>query len=153
MTWFIVMSHQKWGICPNFQFSHEGCSKGQDAGNSTDVLFIPLTQQFFFYGEWWDMPAESTSNDCRLWKGGTLLSLHCTLTWGDTLNREEMTWFLYEWCHNSSRRVENLRQRENRRTGPKERSRIEILMPNDPSHVSLNISWRWSSIVILCGIK
>lgn len=36
------MNHQKWCICSNFLFSHKVYSKGQDAGNSTDGLFIPF---------------------------------------------------------------------------------------------------------------
>lgn len=42
-----MMNHQKWCICPNFQFSHRVYYKGQDAGNSTDGLFYAFDTAIF----------------------------------------------------------------------------------------------------------
>lgn len=41
------MNHQKWCICPNFQFAHWFYYKGQDAGNSTDGLFYTFDTAVF----------------------------------------------------------------------------------------------------------
>lgn len=66
------MNHQTGSARSPTQVSNEVCNEGQDALNSTDCLFIPFdTADFMGRGT----PAESTGNDCRVWKGGTLLSL------------------------------------------------------------------------------
>lgn len=104
-----------------------------------------------FYWRWCGIPAESTDDDCRVWKGSTLFSFYYILTRGDALNGEENTQFFFKSDATTALHWTVHWHISDWNNRPNQWKEIKILLLSSLSHVPLNVSWQWSLIVFfLC---
>lgn len=149
------MNHEKWHTCPNFEFTHTVYYKGQDAGNSADGLFTPFDTAVFRDDEGHQLKAlimtvsfEREAHFSSFFFIYFFFLLHINPRGYSEWRGDDM---IFVWAMSQQalrRRLKDLGLGATERRGG-----IKTLGPNGSSHVSLNISWRSSSIVFFVWNK